>query len=344
MKTFVLLTSTFLLSSCYISGVGGSDSTFKSSDKDFSFIQEYTVSSPLTLNLSTSGGNIYTVAREGNSIEVAFVVKKRNQVVDITLEELKKLADVEISQTSNSLTIHIKRVYERRLSIGFSVKTPVNSACHLNTSGGNISLSGVNGTQNVNTSGGNIDLDKLTGSATANTSGGNISISDSKASFDATTSGGNISLNNIDGKLKASTSGGNIHANNVKPELRAGTSGGGIDVNNAEGPVDVNTSGGSITLDNIAGPVKAETSGGGISANITKLSGNLILETSGGSIRATIPSGLGLNLDLSADHIDTKLTNFSGTSKKDRINGQMNGGGIPVRISTSGGSITLNYK
>ena len=112
----------------------------------------------------------------------------------------------------------------------------------------------------------------------------------------------------------------------------------------AEGPVDVNTSGGSITLDNIAGPVKAETSGGGISANITKLTGNLILETSGGSIRATIPSGLGLNLDLSADHIDTKLTNFSGTSKRDKINGQMNGGGIPVRISTSGGSITLDYK
>ena len=346
MKTLILfvLTGSLFFNACYVPGMSGSDSSFKSSDKEYSFIQEYTISSPLSLNLSTSGGNINTVARDGNGVEVAFIVKKRNQVVDISLEELKKLADVEIIQNGNSLTINIKHIHERNLSVGFSVKTPANTSCNLNTSGGNISLTDVNGSQNVNTSGGNIDLTKLTGTVTANTSGGNISISDSKATYIATTSGGNISLNNIDGKLKVSTSGGNIHANNVKPELNAETSGGNIDVNNAEGPLDVNTSGGSITLDKIAGSVKAETSGGSISANITKLSDKLDLETSGGGIRVTIPSGLGLNLDLSADHIDTQLTNFSGTAKKDRINGQINGGGIPVHISTSGGSITLSYR
>jgi len=346
MKTLVLFLfiGSLFVPACYMPGMSGSDSSFNSSDKEYSFIKEYAVSSPLTLNLSTSGGNINTVARDGNGIEVAFIVKKRNKVVDISLEELKKLADIEITQNDNSLTINIRQIHERQLSVGFSVKTPVNSSCNLNTSGGNISLSALNGKQDVNTSGGNIDLDKLTGTAIANTSGGNISISDSKATYNATTSGGNISLNDIEGKLKVSTSGGNIHANNVKPELNAGTSGGNIEVSNAEGPVDVNTSGGSITLDKIAGSVKAETSGGSISANITNLSGKLYLETSGGGIRVTIPSGLGLDLDLSADHIDTQLTNFSGTAKKDRINGQMNGGGIPVHLSTSGGSITLNYR
>ena len=346
MKTLILfvLTISMFFTACYVPGMNGSDSNFKSSDKEYSFIQDYTVSSPLSLNLSTSGGNINTVARDGNGVEVAFIVKKRNQVVDISLEELKKLADVEIIQTDNSLTINIKRIQERHLSVGFSVKTPVNSSCNLNTSGGNILLSAVNGKQDVNTSGGNIDFDKLTGTVTANTSGGNIGINDSKATFNASTSGGNISLNNIDGKLKVSTSGGNIHASNVKPELNAGTSGGNIDVSNAEGPVDVNTSGGSIKLDKVAGSVKAETSGGSISATITKLSDKLDLETSGGDINVTIPSGLGLNLDLSADHIDTQLTNFTGTAKKDKINGQINGGGIPVHISTSGGSITLDYK
>jgi DUF4097 and DUF4098 domain-containing protein YvlB len=74
------------------------------------------------------------------------------------------------------------------------------------------------------------------------------------------------------------------------------------------------------------------------------LTGSLQLETSGGNISANIPSGLGMDLDLSADHIDTKLQNFTGTSNKERINGQMNGGGIPVRISTYGGSIDLNYQ
>jgi len=108
--------------------------------------------------------------------------------------------------------------------------------------------------------------------------------------------------------------------------------------------VDASTSGGSILLDSISGTIKAETSGGNISANIVKLSGTLDLETSGGSIDCTVPKGLGLNLNLSANNIDTPLSNFTGSAKKDRIQGQMNGGGIPVNLSTSGGSLNLNYK
>jgi len=328
MKTFVLLGVAFslFLSSCYISGMGGSDSSFKSSDKNYSFIQEYSVSSPLTLNLSTSGGSISAAARDGNGIEVAFVVKKRNQVMDITLEELKKLADVEISQTTNSLTINIKRIYERNMSVSFSVKTPVNSSCHLNTSGGSLSISDLKGQQYLNTSGGSIRISKITGQV------------------DANTSGGSISSDNVNGKLHVSTSGGSITISNTKPELIATTSGGSIRLKDIEGTVDVNTSGGSISINNISGSVKASTSGGSINADIVKLTEKLDLETSGGNINATIPAGLGLTLDLSAERINTPLTNFSGTAKKNRINGQMNGGGILVRLSTSGGSVTLNYK
>lgn len=75
-----------------------------------------------------------------------------------------------------------------------------------------------------------------------------------------------------------------------------------------------------------------------------QLTEKLELKTTGGNIYATIPAKLGLDLDLSADHINVPLTNFTGTTKKDRVKGQMNGGGIPILLSTSGGSLTLNYK
>ena len=310
---------------------------YKLSSNDYSFIQDYKASSPVNIEISTSGGNITANGYEGDTIEVSFIVKKRNTVLDLKLDDLKKIAEVEISQSGSNLKINIKRCYERKLSVGFIIKTPSKSSVNLSTSGGNISITGITGKHFTNTSGGNIDIDKINGEADLVTSGGNISLNNSVADIKANTSGGNITMNKIDGTLDVSTSGGNIDAGNINKGLLAHTSGGNIDVKNAQGTVDVNTSGGSITLDNLSGSVKAYTSGGDINANISQVKEKLELETTGGSINATIPDGLGLDLDLSADQIKTPLTHFSGTAKEDRIKGKINGGGIPVPSFKFGG-------
>jgi hypothetical protein len=320
------------------------DQKYKLSGNDYSFIQKYKVSSPVNLYISTSGGNIAAMGYEGDTTEVTFVVKKRNITLDLNLEGLKKIADVEISLAGSNLNIKINRCFERNISVSFIIKTPVKSSLNLNTSGGNIVVSELTGKQIANTSGGNIFIDKILGDADLGTSGGNISLNNSTGNIRASTSGGNISIDKIDGTLDVSTSGGNINASSIKKGLLAHTSGGNIDVKNAQGPVDVNTSGGSISLVDLSGSVKAITSGGEINADITRLTEKLELETSGGSIKAIIPNGLGLDLDLSADQIKTPLSNFKGISKEDRIKGKINGGGIPVRLSSDGGFVLLNYK
>ncbi len=320
------------------------ENTYKTSETEYSFKQEYKVKSPLKLKISTSGGNISTFQGNDSTIEVSFIVKKRNQVLDVTLDQLKEIAELEINHNDTTLDIEIKRFKERRISVGFMIKTPVKSSVNLRTSGGNIQVNGITGSHTISTSGGNIELEKITGNTDASTSGGNISIINSAADFNASTSGGNITMEHIDGKLHVSTSGGNINASAIKHGLSAHTSGGNIDVTDTQGPIDVNTSGGSIGLKDISGQVKAFTSGGDITANLIQLKERLDLETSGGSVDATIPKGTGIDLDLSADQINTPLTNFTGLAKKDRIKGQMNGGGILVRLTTSGGSVTLNYK
>lgn len=328
MKTNLALLAVlvFLSASCVMKTPADKDSNLKMSEKNFSFVQSYEVTQPTNLKLSTSGGNISAYGYEGNQIEVSFIVKKQGKVLDITLEELKKLAEVEIISDKSNLEINIRKIYKRNISVGFEVKTPVKTAAFLNTSGGNITIENLTANQEMNTSGGNLDIRKITGKIEARTSGGNISVDHSTGDVNASTSGGNIEMNNLKGNVRTSTSGGNI------------------DLKNIVGLVDASTSGGSILLDSISGTIKAETSGGNISANIVKLSGTLDLETSGGSIDCTVPKGLGLNLNLSANNIDTPLSNFTGSAKKDRIQGQMNGGGIPVNLSTSGGSLNLNYK
>jgi hypothetical protein len=302
------------------------------------------VTPPANLKISTAGGNITTVGRDDNTIEVSFIVAKRGQVLDITFAQLKDYADVEINSDNGNLEIKVKKIFEHNISVGFIIKTPFQTSATLSTSGGNISTTGLTGKHTLNTSGGNLNLEKITGTMEARTSGGNISIINSNADINASTSGGNITSENIEGTLVISTSGGNISAKNITKGFTGHTSGGNVMVNSVHGPVDVGTSGGSMHLDDISGSLKAHTSGGDISATITKLDGPLDIGTSGGSLHATIPAGLGLDLDMSAEYINTPLTNFTGSAKRSRIVGKMNGGGLPVHMSTSGGSISLDYK
>jgi len=333
-----------LLPSCIIRTTSEQELPYKTIDREFSFVKEYKVTSPANIDISTSGGNISTSGCEGDVIEVSFVVSRRGRVFEITLDELREIANVEISNSVSGLFIKVKEITQRNVSVGFIIKTPFETSANLNTSGGNINVDDLIGKQTINTSGGNMHFNRLSGSIDASTSGGNIKIGHSIADFHATTSGGNISLNDIQGKVDVSTSGGNIEATSLEPELKAHTSGGNIYVSNIKGSTDVGTSGGSINLSQLSGSAIAYTSGGSISASMIALTGNLVLETSGGGIDASIPSGIGLDLDLSADHIDTKLQNFSGSANKEKIRGQINGGGIPVRLSTSGGSINLTYE
>lgn len=341
---YLFLASAVLTSlACHGRTCSNDEQSNNGGNHDVSFIQNYKVTPPANLKISTVGGNISVTGREDNTIEVSFIVAKRGQVLEITYAQLKDYADVEIINDNSNLEIKVKKTFENNISVGFSIKTPVKSSTSLNTSGGNLSLAGVTGNQTLNTSGGNINLENIAGTTDAKTSGGNISVNNSSSDFKVSTSGGNISTENIDGKMEVSTSGGNIYAKNMKTGFTGHTSGGNVDLNSVQGTIDVGTSGGSIRLDQISGTVKANTSGGDIKATIIKLTGKVDLETSGGSIKVTVPSKVGLNLDLSADEISTPLANFTGTAKKNRINGQMNGGGIVVHLNTDGGSISLNY-
>ena len=65
----------------------------------------------------------------------------------------------------------------------------------------------------------------------------------------------------------------------------------------------------------------------------------------GGGVDAVIQGGdkLGLDLDLSSDRVNIDLHNFSGRSEKNRVKGTMNGGGIPVYMRASGGSVNVDF-
>lgn len=264
------------------------------------------------LYVRTSGGSIRVEGSNSSQVKVEMYVKS-NKFSDSKIKEMLE-EDYEIKIEKNGS--RIEAVAERTskswswngISISFVVYTPKDFACELNTSGGSLDLSGVSGkSHELKTSGGSITAEDMSGNLLARTSGGSINVSDFTGNLDANTSGGSINLEDI------------------------------------MGDIDVNTSGGGIKINDVRGEVEASTSGGSITADISKLERQLVLRTSGGSVNATIPSGLGLDLDLRGNRVNTSLNNFSGESKSDRVKGTVNGGGIVVQLSTSGGSVNLNY-
>ena len=276
----------------------------------------FTLDGPGDLVVQTSGGGIDVTGYDGNEVTVEMYVKPNGGWSlfgsdDDDVEEALEDYTIDIHQdgTTVSATAEKKKnTGNNNVSISFVVKVPMTMSCELSTSGGSISVANVEGEHDINTSGGSLNFDRISGTT------------------DAHTSGGSININDYSGKLAANTSGGSIR------------------VDRTDGEAVLKTSGGSITLEDIHGSIEARTSGGSIRAEVEELGKFVTLSTSGGSITATIPNGQGMDLDLSGDKVNTKLENFSGESEKNSINGSVNGGGIPVSMHTSGGSVTLDYE
>ena len=265
------------------------------------------------VRVQTSGGGIAVKGQSSGDARVEMYVRSNRgrDMPDADIKaQLEKDYEITIEKSSDALVIRAKNRrngdWEDALNISFDVYTPANVSTDLETSGGGISLTNLNGTQKAETSGGGIDLKNIKGNANVETSGGGINVE------------------NFDGKLDAVTSGGGINATGNLGDSRLITSGGGI------------------TLKSVSGNVEAETSGGGINADIRKLGNRLTLSTSGGSIDVKMPMDQGMDLDLQGDKVQVAMNNFNGTIEDDHVKGKLNGGGIPVRISTSGGRVRIN--
>jgi len=289
-------------------------SNYRQSDTGNAYsVHRFSTNADEYLELSTSGGSIKVKGADVDEAEIRMFVRRGRTYLTEHDTNLSNF-NINIAKEGNKIIVVAERKSIRQSlmnrineSISFEVLVPNRYNIDVRTSGGSIALDELSGILKARTSGGSLSLNNLGGSIHARTSGGTISINESGGILDVKTSGGSVTAKNSAGILKLSTSGGSIHLNNV------------------------------------CGTVDASTSGGSIKANILKVDGQINLKTSGGSIQASLPDGLGYDLDLSASHVTVPLQNFTGESKRNRVNGTVNGGGLPVTLKTSGGSVSLAW-
>jgi hypothetical protein len=164
-------------------------------------------------------------------------------------------------------------------------------------------------------------------SAVIESSGGGISVTDLAGRVSAKSSGGGVRATNLGGPAELSSSGGAIRADGVAGDLEASSSGGGVDVRNAGGAVIADSSGGSVSVSFAPGNGRGGELG-----------------SSGGGVKAYIDPAVGLEIDAasSGGSVDCDLpVTGRGSVRRDRLNGQLQGGGALLRLRSSGGGVTI---
>jgi len=240
---------------------------------------------------------------------------------------------------------------------GGSIKVgDVNGNLKVNTSGGSIRLGKVTGTSEIDTSGGSITLEQGGSDVDADTSGGSIKIGPVKGNVKAETSGGSIKIGMADGNVDADTSGGSVRVDGSKGSVTVESSGGSLHVGASGGPVKADTAGGSIKILNARGWIEADTSGGSIVAEMIETDNSkdthVDLDSSGGSItvylpksiEATVTAKLRITRHARRDYriySDFPLTIKGENSDLVTADGEINGGGDRVNLSTTNGDIYI---
>jgi DUF4097 and DUF4098 domain-containing protein YvlB len=275
------------------------------------------------------------VKTNGSNEVVVDVYRKVTRKKKADEEAFLRERPVTFSQDGNHITIESKHhnhgnVWSsgsQRTEGKYTITVPPKFSAQLTTAGGSIALMDLAGDTTATTSGGNLEFDRLHGPVDGNTSGGAIHLVD------------------CDGKLKVRTSGGAIEVLTGSGSLDGNTSGGPVTVRNFHGPAHVETSGGPITIENVTGKLNGSTSGGHISARFSEPpSDEVKLETSGGGVTVDVPGNSSFDLDAETSgggvHSDLPVA-VVGKAEKDHLKGPVNGGGKPIILRTSGGTIRV---
>ncbi|HUF09201.1 MAG TPA: DUF4097 family beta strand repeat-containing protein [Rhodothermales bacterium] len=342
--------------------IAGIEVAIESSDFDFDHNFEHNGDGELMIRkeFKVSEGGELTVNVPGADVEVVSTSSDRVEVlVFLDAQDMDKarnyFEDLEFEVGSSGNKVYVKARSADKDRWGWNrhghaqilvrASIPRVFDADVSTSGGDISVEQLEGVLNVATSGGDIQLGSIEGrEMNVTTSGGDIDAGRLAGGVvKLTTSGGDIELGAVTGpEIVVRTSGGDIDAGKLDgDQVDVRTSGGDIALGGVTGRSIVKTSGGDIEIGAMDGELDASTSGGDIEVRMLR-SASLSLSTTGGSIEILGPSDLAANVDLRASEVVVEgSVKIQGTVKKDKVDGQLNGGGPTISAVSSGGEVLL---
>jgi DUF4097 and DUF4098 domain-containing protein YvlB len=186
---------------------------------------------------------------------------------------------------------------------------------------------------------------------------GDLQVSTGDGAVEASSIDGNVTISTGDGSVKASgltgtvdlhTGDGSMNVDGLKGDIRLRTGDGSIEAHGLDGKVNADTGDGHIKLEGRFDSLNIRTGDGSVEAradNGSRMTAGWNIRTGDGSVDMTLPGDLQANIDASTGdgHISLGMpVTVEGSFSNSQIHGKMNGGGQPLVIHTSDGSIRLN--
>jgi DUF4097 and DUF4098 domain-containing protein YvlB len=186
---------------------------------------------------------------------------------------------------------------------------------------------------------------------------GDLQVSTGDGAVEASGVDGNIDISTGDGSLKAHeligtidlhTGDGSITVDKLKGDIKLRTGDGSIEAHGLDGKVTADTGDGHVKLEGRFDSLNIKTGDGSVEAlvdNGSRMNSAWNIRTGDGSVDMTLPGDLQANIDASTGdgHISMGMpVTVEGSFSNSQIHGKMNGGGQPLVIHTSDGSIRLS--
>ena len=131
-----------------------------------------------------------------------------------------------------------------------------------------------------------------------------------------------------------------------RADLVIETVNGKVFIEGVHGRIDLETTNGGVKAEDAGGSVTARTTNGGIDIELRefKADEDMDFRTTNGSITLTLPSDIQANLSARTTNgsvqTDFPIT-VQGTFRKNRLEGEINGGGASIELKTTNGSIRI---
>jgi len=161
---------------------------------------------------------------------------------------------------------------------------------------------------------------------------------------DVQASNGKVSVEGLHAAVRARSSNGGIEVEGVDGDVEVQSSNARVCCSSCSGRLLARSSNGKIEIAGHRGAVDAATSNGLIRASLAELRGPVVLATSNGRISLELPESVDADVDVRVDNgvirnqrsLD-RCTHSSGG----RLAGAFGRGGVPIKLRTSNGSISL---
>ena len=161
----------------------------------------------------------------------------------------------------------------------------------------------------------------------------------------STSTNGKISLEGLQRSIRARSSNGSISICEVNGDIDVTTANAKVACRCTRGRLHARSSNGKIEVGGHTGSIDASTSNGVIKASIDLLGDEGVsLSTSNGRIVLDLPQGTDADVDMRVEngHIRNDIDlEDSSSDATGHVRGRIGKGGIPIRLRTSNGTITL---